>query len=59
MDNGVIKNHILPAAIKKMGLPHRQKQNPYPLIPISGDPISYKNDMIHFETGPVKIEIKR
>ena len=47
-----------PAAIRKMGLPHRQKENPYPLVMISGDLILYGNGIIHFKTGPVKIEIK-
>ena len=48
-----------PIAIKKMGLFYRQKENLYPLVTVLGDPISYRNDIIHFETGPVKIEIKR
>jgi len=48
-----------PAAIKRMELPHRQKKNPYPLVTISGDPILYRNGIIHFKTGLVKIEIKR
>jgi len=47
-----------PVVIKKMGLSYKQKENPYPLVIISGDPILYKNSMIHFKTGPVKIEIK-
>jgi len=47
-----------PAAIKRIELPHRQKKNLYPLITISGDPILYRNSMIYFKTGPVKIEIK-
>jgi len=55
----VMKNHMSPAAIKRMGLFYRQKEKPYPLIMISGDPILYGNGMIHFKTGPVKIEIKR
>ena len=46
------------AAIRRMGLPHRQKKNPYSLVTISGDPILYGNSIIHFKTGPVKIEIK-
>jgi len=58
VDSGAIRNHISPTAIKRIGLPHRQKKSPYPLVMISGDPISYKNNIIHFETGPVKIEIK-
>ena len=48
-----------PAAIIKIGLPHRQKESPYPLVTISGDPILYGNSIIHFETGPVEIEIKK
>jgi len=48
-----------PVAIKKMGLPHRQKESPYPLITISGDLILYRNDMIHLKTELVEIEIKR
>ena len=47
-----------PAAIKRIGLPHRQKENPYLLVTISGDLILYRNGIIHFKTGPVKIEIK-
>ena len=58
VDNKTIKNHMSPAAIKKMGLPYRQKENPYPLITISGDPILYGNGIIHFETGPVEIKIE-
>ena len=41
-----------------MGLPYRQKENPYLLVTISGNPISYGNGIIYFETGPVEIEIK-
>jgi len=48
-----------PTAIKKMGLPYRQKESPYPLVIISGDLILYRNGMIYFKTGLVKIEIKK
>jgi len=41
-----------------MGLPYRQKENPYPLVTISGDPILYGNGIIHLKTGPVEIDIK-
>jgi len=49
---------MLPVAIRRMGLPYKQKENPYPLVTISGDLILYGNDIIYFETGLVKIEIK-
>jgi len=42
-----------------MGLPYKQKENPYPLVTISGDLILYGNSIIHLKTGPVKIEIKK
>jgi len=58
VDNRAIKNHILPAVIKRMELPYRQKENPYLLIMISGNPISYKNSMIYFKTGPIKVIFK-
>ena len=41
-----------------MELPYRQKENPYPLVIISGDLILYRNNIIHFKTDLVKIEIK-
>ena len=59
VNSGAIKNHILPAVIKKMGLLYRQKQNPYLLVITSGDPILYKNNIIHLKTGPVEVTIKR
>jgi len=58
VDNRIIKNHISPAAIKKIKLLYRQKENPYPLVTISGDPILYKNGIIYFKTGPIKVTIK-
>jgi len=58
VDSGAIRNHISPVAIKRMGLPYRQKENLYPLVTISGDLILYGNGIIHFKTGLVKIEIK-
>ena len=48
-----------PVAIKKIKLFYRQKQNLYLLVTISGDPILYKDDIIHFKTELVEIEIKR
>ena len=58
VDNGAIRNHILPAVIKRIELPHRWKQDLYLLVIISGDPILYKDGIIHFETEPVKIKIE-
>jgi len=58
VNSGAIRNHMSPVIIKKIKLPHRQKQKLYLLVTISGDPILYRDGIIHFKTGPVKIEIK-
>ena len=58
MDSGAIRNHISPAAIKRIELSHRQKENLYPLVTISGNPILYRDSIIHFKTGPIKVTIE-
>jgi len=58
VDSGVTRNHISPAAIKRMELLHRQKRNLYPLVTISGNPILYRDGMIYFKTGLIKVIIK-
>ena len=58
MDSGVIRNYISLKAIKRLGLPYKQKRDLYPLMTISGDLILYRNRMIYLETGLVKLEIK-
>ena len=45
--------------IKRIGLPYRQKENLYFLVTILGDLISYKDKIIYFEIGLVKLEIKK
>jgi len=54
VDSGATRNHMSPAAIKRIGLPHKQKENPYLLVTISGDPILYGNNMIHFKQDQLK-----
>jgi len=58
VDSGAIRNHILPVAVKRMGLFYRQKENLYLLVTISGNPILYKDNMIYFETESIKVTIK-
>jgi hypothetical protein len=53
MDSKVIRNHITPKVIEWLGLPHRQKLEPYTLVTISGDLVLYKDKIINLETGPV------
>ena len=41
-----------------MGLLWRQKEELYPLVIISGDPITYGDSIIYLEIGLVKLEIE-
>ena len=46
MDNRVIRNYVLLAAVKRIGLLYKDKENLYPLVTILGDPILYRNNII-------------
>jgi len=58
VDNRVIRNHILPKAVERIGLPHRQKKHLYLLITILGDQIAYRGGIINLKTGPIQLTIK-
>jgi len=53
VDSRAIRNHILLAAVKRIGLPHRQKEHLYPLITIIGDLIAYRGGIINLKTGTI------
>ena len=53
VDSGVIRNYILPIAVKRIGLLYRQKEHLYLLITILGNLIAYKGGIINFKIGLV------
>jgi len=53
IDSGAIRNHILLAAVKRIGLLYRRKEHPYLLVTILGDPIAYRDGIINLKTGPI------
>jgi len=53
VDSGVIRNYILLAAVKRIGLLYRQKEYLYPLIIILGNPIAYREGIINLKIGPI------
>jgi hypothetical protein len=53
VDSGVIRNYILLKAVKRIGLPYRQKRDLYLLVIILGDLIAYRGGIIYFKTGPI------
>jgi hypothetical protein len=59
VNSEVIKNYITPKVVKRLGLPHRQKLEPYTLVTISRDLVLYKNRIINLEIGPIQVNIKR
>ena len=58
VDNRAIKNYISLDMIKWLGLPHRQKEDLYPLVMISGNLIMYRDRMIYFEIKPIELELE-
>jgi hypothetical protein len=53
VDSRVIRNHITPKVVERLGLPYRQKLELYALVTISGDPVLYRDGIINLKTGPV------
>ena len=58
IDSGVTKNYILPSTVERLSIPYKQKKNLYLLVTILGDPISYKNKVIHIKIELVELKIK-
>ena len=46
VDSRVIRNYILLLVVSRLGLAYKEKERPYLLVTILGDPILYKNGII-------------
>ena len=53
IDNKVTRNYILLIAVKRIGLPYRQKEQSYLLVIILEDLIAYKGSIINLKIGPI------
>jgi hypothetical protein len=53
VNSKVIRNHITPKVVERLGMPYRQKLELYTLVTISGDPVLYRDGMINLEIGLV------
>jgi len=49
---------VLLKVVKRIGLPHRQKEHPYLLITILGDQIAYRGGIINLKIEPIQLTIK-
>jgi hypothetical protein len=58
VDSRVIRNYISLKAVERIGLPHRQKRDLYPLVIILEDLIAYRGGIIYLKTGLIQIVIK-
>ena len=53
MDSRAIRNYILLAIVKQIGLPYRKKEHLYLLIIILKNLIAYKGDIINLKIEPI------
>ena len=49
MDSRVIKNHITPKIIKRLGILYREKKYLYPLVTISEELVLYRDGIINLK----------
>ena len=53
MDSKIIRNHIAPKIVKRLGILYKEKEYLYPLIIILEEPVLYKDSIINLKTGPI------
>jgi hypothetical protein len=53
VNSKIIRNHITPKVVERLGLLYRQKLEPYTLVMISGDLVLYRDRIINLEIGLV------
>ena len=58
VDSGVIRNYISPVIAERLEILCKLKENLYPLVIISEDPIFYKNKVIYIKIKPIELKIK-
>ena len=58
VNSGAIKNYILLKTAEKLKIFYKLEENPYLLVTILGDLISYRNRVIYIKIKPIKLRIK-
>ena len=58
VDSKATRNHITLKVVKWLGILYKEKEKPYSLITISGEPVLYRDGIINLETEPIQIDIK-
>ena len=50
VDSRATKNYITLEVVEWLGIPYREKEKPYLLVTISGEPVLYKDGIINLKT---------
>ena len=58
VDSGVIRNYIALKVVEQLGILYREKEKPYLLVMILGEPVLYKDGIINLETELIQVNIK-
>ena len=49
INSKAIKNHITLEVVKQLGILYREKEKPYSLVMILGEPVLYRDSIINLE----------
>ena len=58
VNSKIIKNYISLETVKRLKIPYKLKKNPYLLVTILENLISYRNGVIRIKIKPLKLKIK-
>ena len=53
VNNRAIRNYIILKVVKWLGIPYKEKEKPYLLVIILGEPVLYRDGIINLKTGPI------
>ena len=59
VDSRATRNHIILKVVEQLGILYKEKEKPYLLITILGEPVLYKDSIINLETELIQLDIKR
>ena len=51
VDSRTTKNHITLKIVERLKILYKEKEKPYSLVTILGEPVLYKDSIINLETG--------
>ena len=58
VDSKAIRNHIILKVVERLGILYKEKEKPYLLVTISGEPVLCRDSIINLKTGLIQVDIK-